>query len=295
MSLSHLLADGAVKLYGMNRRGPRLRGGYRLLQAAGKILPKLHHYPVSFEETGEFLADVDDPDTYWLLNAFLGDMDSSLRHLVDLASIALAPGDVVWDVGGSMGLFSSHMAHSRLQLKSVELFEPNPSPFRVAKALLGTHPRVHLHPFGLGKEVATAELYFGIGSGGASFKSRPKGTSHHVTCRIENGDQLLEAGVITGAPSLIKIDVEGFEAEVLQGLGKTISISKPVIFFEILFLSDEVVLGLVPENYRIAFIRDSDGKLIDGLARGRQAYAMDAIMAPRDSDFWNRVKSRFAV
>ena len=287
------LADGLVALYGLNRRGPRLRGGYRLLREAGKILPKLHRYPIHFPETSEVYADVDAPDTYWLLNAFLGDMHHSLHYLAEMAEIALKPGDVVWDVGASLGLFSLLLAQSRFRLSSMHLFEPHPSPFEVARGLLGKNPIVHLHPFGLGKSAGNANLYFKTGSGSASIKPASETGLNCVTCRIESGDTLLAMGEVADAPDLIKIDVEGFEAEVIQGLRKTISAKKPVVFFEIIFLSDEVVLGLVPENYRIAFIRDKDGRLINDLKGGRDAYAQDAIMAPSDSNLWSKLGSRF--
>lgn len=294
MNLPDALANGSVALYGLNRRTLQLRGAYRFLKVASKVLPKLRAYPIRFPETGEVYADVNEPDTFPLLNAFVGDMHPSLRYLAELAEAALAPGDVAWDVGGSMGLFSSQIAQSRFRLSSVHLFEPHLSPFKVAKDLLGKNPIVHLHPFGLGKTSGTADLYFGFGSGSASMKYRPDGTSCFVTCRIETGDALVEKG-LAEPPALIKIDVEGIEPEVLKGLQKTISSKKPVVLFEILFLSNAELLDSIPEDYRICFIRDKDGRLINDLETARRIGVMDAMMAPRASDLWLKLKSRFVA
>jgi FkbM family methyltransferase len=293
MSFTDFLADGAVALYGMNRRSLRLRGGYRLLKAAGRVLPKLHRYPIHFPETAAVYADVENPDTYWLLNAYLGDEHSSMLYLTEIAQLALPPDAVVWDVGGSMGLFSSRVAIKSFGLKALHFFEPHPTPRAVAEGLLGANPIIHFHPFALGKTEGTAELHFGTGTGSASIKIQPDHDPHHITCRIEVGDALLEAGAVADAPDLIKIDVEGFEPEVIQGLAKTIAVKKPVIFFEIIFLTDEVVLGIVPDDYRIAYIRDSDGKLMNDLPAGRKEGVMDAIMAPRDAGVWQKLAARF--
>ena len=55
-------------------------------------------------------------------------------------------------------------------------------------------------------------------------------------------------------PNVVKIDVEGFEPQVLAGLRLTIQESKPAIVLEHIWLSDEQLRESIPEGYFIWFI-----------------------------------------
>lgn len=106
MKLSDLAADLMVTLYGWNRRTMKFRGGYRALIMASNLLPRLRAYPIHFRETGTIEVDVKFPDTYWLLNEYVGDPHKSLVFLRRVAEAVVKPRDVIWDVGANMGFIS---------------------------------------------------------------------------------------------------------------------------------------------------------------------------------------------
>jgi hypothetical protein len=73
---------------------------------------------------------------------------------------------------------------------------------------------------------------------------------------------------------MLKIDVEGHEPEVLIGLHQTIYRYRPAIFFEHIFLSDEVLRGMVPTGYRLSFLLDDGSwtKDFHSRHRGHEAF-----------------------
>lgn len=74
--------------------------------------------------------------------------------------------------------------------------------------------------------------------------------------RRENGLALHggSAGLGLEPPTMIKIDVEGHEPAVLDGLKGVIRKYGPTIFFEHIFLSPEQIRKLIPPGYKISFL-----------------------------------------
>ena len=279
----NLLADFMICLYKANRKTFRLRGGYRILTLASRFLPKLRHLPISFKSTGKHYADIQKPDTYWLLNAYLGDAHTSICHLNKLLTERSNPGAVIWDIGGSMGLFTIGMLNASPYLKSIHLFEPNPIPRKIAIDLLGHHPKVQIYPFALGDIEAIGTLCNGEeakGTGGGSLL-RLAGKREGLEVEIKVGDSLVTSGNIP-SPDIIKIDVEGYEISVLRGMKDIIANKKPIIAMEILFLTQDQINENIPEGYRIRYIRESDGNLLDDYKDAQMGGCMDAILEPID-------------
>ena len=97
-----------------------------------------------------------------------------------------------------------------------------------------------------------------------------------VTVPVRSGDSLLrEKGAVV--PDVIKIDVEGFEPQVIAGLAGTIRAHRPVIFFEHIFLSPQEIDALLPEGYALCFIGD-DGSF--GTDPALRAKSHDAVFVP---------------
>jgi FkbM family methyltransferase len=277
--MKSIISDFLIWIYKINRKTLRLRGGYRVLIIASYFLPKLRNIPISFASSGIYYADVQKPDTYWLLNAYLGDAHVSLSHLAKHLSAYTKPGSVVWDIGGSMGLFSISMLNANTDLGEIHLFEPNPVPLKVATALLGKESKVTMHTFALGELDDEGILFNGdehTGTGGASISPINKRNTG-IKIGIRSGDSLLNEKIIP-PPDIIKIDVEGFEPSVLKGLSKTISTHYPVIAIEILFLNYDQINKIIPYGYTIKFIRESDGKLCDNLSDAKKGGCMDALL-----------------
>jgi FkbM family methyltransferase len=166
---------------------------------------------------------------------------------------------VILDVGayhGTHTLFLSKFS------KTVHAFEPAPEPLRFLQNNVESNKlsNVTIHPVGLGNKNAIMDLYDTKNSGSpvASFIENSWDESKSIgKFNIVNGDQYLNYNKISNI-SLIKIDVEGYEKSVLQGLVKTIKKDKPVIYVEIRkgikdhsFTSVKQILELMPKNYII--------------------------------------------
>lgn len=145
-----------------------------------------------------------------------------------MVDTCLADCRVFWDVGSNWGHFSLY-ACSHPQFKGqVHAFEPMPETFQDLSGIVkhsGLSHRVSCHNFALGSEdgIATAALPDGVHSGTAQLSTHTTGTQ----VAVHAGDQMNLPD-----PDLIKLDVEGFEAAVLQGAENTIARSKPMIIME---------------------------------------------------------------
>jgi FkbM family methyltransferase len=296
MILEKIITKFVLKTYELNLKNLKLRGAYRSLQILSCILPSLKRIPISFKETGETYVDVNDPDTFWILNHYLGDVHASMNQLYRIGSFVISPGDTVWDVGANMGFMSWYFSQEKFSLNEIHLFEPLQKPFAIASDLLGGIPRVKLHNIGLGDKNQSIEIYRGVGSGNASIKinniiNNISNNSSLVSevIHIKRGDDIIKDGE-SKLPSLIKIDVEGYECEVLRGIQEIIKLKQPVILFEILFLSDDEIENSIPNDYNIAFINEHTGNLIYTIDEARKVGVMDAILAPRNSQIWEKLK-----
>ena len=133
------------------------------------------------------------------------------------------------DVGANKGVYAYAMlAHSA----AVHAFEPNPKVFSVLQRWAGN--RVQLHPLALSSESGSADLLVprtkaGYSNQGASL-SEVKVSGEHGTVRVDavRLDELALPPV-----GFIKIDVEGFELEVLKGAAETLRRDRPNLLIEI--------------------------------------------------------------
>jgi len=145
---------------------------------------------------------------------------------------ALAPGGRVLDVGANYGHFAMAAAAAVGPEGHVTAVEPNP----VACARLRTHvalnrlAQIEIHRIGLADAPGELTLEIpAVNSGEASFAGGQYADVRRVPCPVTTGDALL-----AGAPvDFVKIDVEGFELRVLQGLAGTIERCRPLILTEV--------------------------------------------------------------
>jgi len=136
-------------------------------------------------------------------------------------------GKVVYDIGAFHGLLTIFFArHARL----VVAWEPNSRNRRrlLDNVSLNRFSNVTVRPYGLASKATRAEMSFDpLMPGMASLDGGVAGGSEHESVELRTLDQ--EEGL--DPADLIKIDVEGFELEVLNGGARTLE-RGPDLFLE---------------------------------------------------------------
>lgn len=155
-------------------------------------------------------------------------------HMVELFDSLLKPSDTVLDIGANIGC-TSILFGSRAQ--RVVSFEPSPSTYQFLQKNVQASelPNITTHNLGLGKTAGRFELTFSTDNRAGGFVSNMTQASagHQVeSIEIVRGDAFLDASDIRRV-DFIKIDVEGFERDVIEGLRETISTCKPVVTLEL--------------------------------------------------------------
>lgn len=130
----------------------------------------------------------------------------------------LRRGDKVWDVGANVGYYTRMFAEKVGSTGVVCAFEPSPVNYpRLLAATVGNPQVTHLQ-VGLGSE--NGRLSFQQGADDLGATSRVVDNANGgIVVEIRTGANVIEAGDAP-VPNAIKIDVEGFELEVLKGLGR---------------------------------------------------------------------------
>jgi len=147
----------------------------------------------------------------------------------------LTNGDTFVDIGANIGMISLVAARQVGANGKVIAFEPNPVPRATFAEIIDRNKlqNIDLRPIGLADRednllLSVPKVNHGEGSfGKPAYDSDDLAT---VECPVRIGDRELD-GV---SPKLIKIDVEGFETNVLRGLSQVIERSQPFIATEVI-------------------------------------------------------------
>ncbi|MEN9590628.1 MAG: hypothetical protein RLZZ481_2414 [Pseudomonadota bacterium] len=155
-------------------------------------------------------------------------------EMVSLFKTLLQPTDTVLDVGANIGCTSLLFGDLARKVYS---FEPSPTTYRwlvenVQRAKLNNVETINL---GLGKEAGTFELTFAPNNRSGGFVSNLTSASegHQIEqITIARGDDFINKRQIAKV-DFIKIDVEGFEQSVIEGLAATIARDQPIVVLEL--------------------------------------------------------------
>lgn len=180
---------------------------------------------------GELLAPLD--DYVGRAAYFLGDLD---RKLTRLCSLIVKPGDTVLDIGANLGLMTLQLSRLVGENGHVHAFEPNPTMQEFVKKVIERNKlfNTRLHPFGLGDANGVLKLTVPKGNAGAGSLVRniERAGCDVVEVPVRTLSEVVEREGITSI-KMIKIDVEGFEAQVFQGGHSVLARLKPeAILFE---------------------------------------------------------------
>jgi len=134
--------------------------------------------------------------------------------------------DTVYDVGANVGMYTCFLAQ-RLPSDQVIAFEPHPE--NVNKLKYNIHINdvdARVIEKGLSNTNGTAELAVDTNQAGAGEHSiATTDSGETIEIKLVTGDELIDSNVIS-APTILKVDVEGAELRVLQGLKKILKTSE---------------------------------------------------------------------
>jgi len=146
----------------------------------------------------------------------------------------IKPGDVILDVGAHIGSFTLKAAKEVGPSGRVVSFEPSSENFKLLSLNVSSNDdtNVKLFKVAIGSEPGTAKLHLGDRRGTNSLLSDAKidqiGIEEVPIRTLDSVADELKLGKV----SFLKIDVEGFELEVLRGARNILSSSHPSIAME---------------------------------------------------------------
>lgn len=149
-----------------------------------------------------------------------GNLYCGLHEFTDMAFLLhfLRPEDLFVDIGANIGSYTV-LATGHVGARSVSI-EPVPSTFG--------HLTNNISINGIGGKVKAFNIALGAQKGSIDFTSAldtvnhvaSAGDTNTIRVPLERLDEVLQDGP---APSLLKIDVEGFETEVIRGAAQTLA------------------------------------------------------------------------
>jgi FkbM family methyltransferase len=211
-----------------------------------------------------------------------------LRYEQYLASVIkghLAAGDVFYDVGAHWGFWSLYAAHIVGRNGKVFSFEPSDA-FSVLTTNTENVREITRFNVAVGNEERETKFYGqGIASSGSLLKSITELSRHWMpetpieprTVKVRTLDSILEE--TQRAPALMKIDVEGYEWNVLDGARELIAQASPTIVMEVhpgqLHMcgkSEEAVFELLADfGYAVETLNRNPNTIYTILAKARRS------------------------
>ena len=199
-------------------------------------LPRAANHKIAVNKDGEIVASVKiDNKIYDIVGddyLNLHVRDDFEPNMVYLSKSLINKNDNVLDIGANIGCTSILFGSLASRVVS---FEANPSTFHFLKKNIVNSKLINIdvHDFGLGSSVGEYEMAFskdnrsgGFINSGNNASSGLKKTKVLIE-RLDNVVDKLKFGI-----NFMKIDVEGYEKQVLEGAEKTIKDNKPVVVLE---------------------------------------------------------------
>lgn len=139
-------------------------------------------------------------------------------------------GSVVIDAGANIGVFSAKVAHDTPKAM-IYSFEPTPRTFETLKRNTEHYPNVSCVNLGLGDEVAEKDFSIWDDFSGSNNIGRAASAGYGHPDRVEKIKLTTIDDFAKHLPRVdfIKLDTEGYEANILKGATETIRKWKPII------------------------------------------------------------------
>ena len=257
-----MLANTVVKLYRWWYGRLHLKGAGFLLSWAAHFVPGLQKFPLTVPDLGVIQVDFRDVSAFEWQNYLIGRTYQEHGLLIAMSRYC-KPNGVLWDIGANIGIISAYFVNPVHGLKAIHAFEPNPEMFTSFSALCANSPIIHGHNIALSSENGQKLLHVPIGCSCKGSLVQDHGQHKTATFSVEccTGDGLVESHNVP-PPTLVKIDVEGHEEDVLKGMKNILKKYRPVVFLENLFLEADTLPIL--KDYSIVTVSRDDGTLHPG-------------------------------
>lgn len=167
-------------------------------------------------------------------------------------------GDLIFDIGAHVG---DRVASFRRLGARIVAVEPQPAMVRVLRLFYGRSADVAIEAAAVGSEVGTTRMMINVDNPTVSTASheflnaardapgwKTQRWTKSVPVRVTTLDALIGKH---GVPSFIKIDVEGFEEEVLQGLTCAVK----ALSFEFTTIQRDVALACIARCVALGYVR----------------------------------------
>lgn len=151
--------------------------------------------------------------------------------MLDIIKAHLKPGMTFVDIGANIGQHTMYAAMLVGKHGSVHSFEPIPKIYNQlisSKEANNLSDRVHANNSALGNRTENLKLYVSENIGGSSLVNQEE-SKEEIDVSVVYGDDAL---LHLPSAHMIKIDVEGYELEVLEGIEKSLLKHRPIILIE---------------------------------------------------------------
>jgi len=261
-----MMAKIIVNFYKFWHGALHLKGAGRLISWLAPLLKDLQNYPLELPNGQVITVDFRELSAFGCLNEILGDVPQEV-YLIDAICSHLNNDSVFWDIGANAGLLS-YSVTDRQKISELRFFEPNPKLFPWASSALANLPHAKGHQLGISNKTGHAVLHVPLNKSayGSLTSSSDGGEDESFEVETCTADSLVyDRGY--RPPHVVKIDTEGHEPAVIQGMKRILREHRPIVFFEHVGITDTEVMDMIPDGYELKTVSNSIGKFTPAFSR----------------------------
>lgn len=209
-----------------------IKSNNRFSKIASKLAPNNYQYKkgsyrYSIINGLKFKLDISDYIGHFY---YFGFKDPSIQELLTISKDK----SVIFDIGANIGYTALNMAKSN-STQTIYAFEPDSFNFDCLVNNINLNSNSKIHPFqlGFGEKVGKEKLIITTNSNLGENKINANATSNYSWITISTIDHFCSEENINKI-DLIKIDVEGYEYNVLKGGESSIEKWRPTLFIELI-------------------------------------------------------------
>jgi FkbM family methyltransferase len=143
------------------------------------------------------------------------------EHFHEALVKAVKPGDVVWDIGANVGLYTEQFCQWVGKDGFVVAFEPGVEACESIRERIPNCAWLQIENAALGEIDTTGRLVIAEGSVDNHVATDADDGANSIPVVINRGDTMRNR--LGRTPNVVKVDVEGFEEEVLLGMGEVLT------------------------------------------------------------------------